>query len=194
MAEEELALLLNHFHLREEDCNQKISDEHLRDISSASYCSKWKELPSCLALETHYVDDIERDYPKEEEKRYRFLLGWRERKGFEATYKALIEALLKIKHRNDAEGVCELLKGASLSQDQPPPFTFSPQHSVSSVSSVTTSITSQQSLETSSLPSPTIKGMWTINNKENLVVVNTHICHGPQTIAVLAIPVAPPMY
>ena len=156
---DELALLLNHFHLREEDCNQKISDEHLQ--SSASYCSKWKELPSCLALETHYIDDIERDYPKEEEKRHRFLLEWRERKGFEATYKALIKALLKIKRRNDAEGVCELLK-ASLSQDQPPQFTFSPQHSVSSVSSVTTSIASQQSLETSSLPSPTIKGMWTI--------------------------------
>ena len=141
----EFALLLKHYCLKEDDCRKKISDKHLREMDP--YCSKWKELPSYLGLEAHFVGDIEGNYAKEEERRYQFLFGWRERKGFEANYKALIEALLKIKRRNDAEGVCELLKA------------MCPQQSIGSASSqsVTTSITSQQPLETPS--SPTTIGM-----------------------------------
>ena len=59
----------------------------------------------------------------EDEKRATFFAKWKEAKGSDATYKALISALLEIGCAEDAECVCKLLKPASkhLLSTQPAP-------------------------------------------------------------------------
>lgn len=102
--------LLRHYKLTEGDCTASVSDKHLGEIS----CKNWRLLPPYLTLTTSettevVVSDLERDYKTEEERRTGFFRKWKMRKGFEATYIALINALLEINCREDAEGVCKLV-------------------------------------------------------------------------------------
>ena len=59
-----------------------------------------------------WVNDIDRSHPigKEEEKRFTFFDKWKSMKKDEATYKALIVALLEINCQDDADGICGLVK------------------------------------------------------------------------------------
>ncbi len=59
------------------------------------------------------ADDIDYGQRSEREKRQSFFKEWKQRKGSNATYKALVSALLKINHRDDAEYLCRLLQGTS---------------------------------------------------------------------------------
>ena len=56
------------------------------------------------------AEDIDKSQKGERENRHEFLLIWKEMEGSGATYKQLITALLKIKCRQDAEKLCEMLK------------------------------------------------------------------------------------
>ncbi len=105
----DVIFLVNYYGLAEEDCNQQISDKHLKDISQ-SCCQQWRSLPSHLGLPDLMVKDIERTVADEEERRHTFFQKWKQRKGFDATYMRLIEALLRINCREDAEKVCKLLR------------------------------------------------------------------------------------
>ena len=85
--------------------NKQVSDAHLEDISR-SCCSGWRSLPSRLEMRKIVVEDIDRlQGLSEEEKRLYFFKQWKSEKGSEATYKKLIDALVKIKCREDAEKV-----------------------------------------------------------------------------------------
>ena len=85
--------------------SEQVSDVHLQDISR-SCCSKWRRLPARLEMEEIVVQDIDRlQGLSEEEKRLNFFKQWKSEKGSEATYKKLIDALVKIKCREDAEKV-----------------------------------------------------------------------------------------
>lgn len=101
--------LMKHYHLSEEDCAQQISDIHIDEIA-LSYCGKWRSLPPYLKLERIVADDIDRGPGSERDKRRTFLQTWKDAQGSGATYAVLISALLKIRCRNDAEGVCNLMK------------------------------------------------------------------------------------
>ena len=107
--------LIVRYGLTEEDVNTKITDMHIGDISR-SWCSQWKSLRARLGLDPIVANDIDRLTLKEEEKRSTFLTTWREKKGCEATYKALISALLAVECRHEAESVCELLEGGLVKQ------------------------------------------------------------------------------
>ena len=65
------------------------------------------------------MNDIERsrELKTEEEKRLAFFKRWKKEKGFEASYGALVTALLKIKNREDAEKICALLKNSPTSNE-----------------------------------------------------------------------------
>ena len=102
---------MSHMHLRKEDVNKQITDEHIEVISRNS-CSQWKSLPAHLGLPPITAKDIDLGPGDEREKRNTFLTTWKAKKGSEATYKKLISALLKIEHREDAEYVCKLLINA----------------------------------------------------------------------------------
>ena len=97
------------YHLTEEEVSIKITDRHIVDIS-ISLCTKWKFLPAYLGLAANIAQDIDCKPVNEEEKRLKFLTTWKVKKGFEATYKSLIGALLDIECRDEAGSVCELLK------------------------------------------------------------------------------------
>lgn len=106
---ERASTLMVDFNLTEECCNQQITEKHIGDIS----CSKWRLLYAHLEMGRSVVDDIDRGSKTEEEKRHDFFSCWRNEKGSRATYKVLIEALLKAKCRNDAEYVCKCVQASS---------------------------------------------------------------------------------
>ena len=103
--------------LTDDDCNCEIKKVHLQEISCA-LCERWRELPACFKMPKITSKDIERDFKSEKERRRAFLFQWRDRDGSAATYKRLISALLDINCRDDAEGVCKLLKTSSDSQEK----------------------------------------------------------------------------
>ena len=102
--------ILSHYKLREEDCRKPVPYNILDEIS-LKCCGEWKFLTSQLGLEDSVVRDIDRK-PIEKDKRHEFFREWKQRKGSEATYERLILALLKCQQRQDAENVCELLRGS----------------------------------------------------------------------------------
>ena len=98
--------------LLDDKCSKKISDIHLEQLS-ATRCRKWRYLPTHLGLApivTYDLEPLEHDRRPESEKRLDFFRGWKETRGSAATYQSLIQALLKIGCREDAEFVYELLQ------------------------------------------------------------------------------------
>ena len=100
--------LLKQYQLKEEDVSKQVTDLHIDKISR-SHCKKWKSLPAYLEMEGIVASDIDMMPIEEEEKRNNFFSKWKEEKGSEATYKALIGSLLEIRCREDAESICRLL-------------------------------------------------------------------------------------
>lgn len=96
--------------LTEREWTKPITDKHINDISR-SYCTTWKYLCPYLGVESIVAGDIAKNAAyDEEEKRVAFFKKWKLIKGSDATYKQLISALLQIRCRNDAEGVCKILR------------------------------------------------------------------------------------
>ena len=107
---ERVSALLECYQLGEEVCNQQMTDRHLGEIAS-SYCRRWRTLRAELGLKSIVEHDIDCSNPGDEEgKRNAFFDKWKLMKGSTATYKVLISALLEIECRDDAEGVCKVLK------------------------------------------------------------------------------------
>ncbi len=106
----DLSSTLQRYHLSESDILQPVSNIHLQEISR-SHCRKWRSLPVALDMENHLIwEDIELEVRDEERRRNTFFSRWQSEKGADANYKKLINALLVIGCRQDAEYVCELLK------------------------------------------------------------------------------------
>ena len=103
--------LIARYQLTEENVNRVITDKHIEVISRCC-CSKWKSLPAHLELALIVARGIDCTEVNEEDKRRTFLTTWKEKKGFEATYKNLVSALLEIECKSEAESVCKLLKDA----------------------------------------------------------------------------------
>lgn len=105
----DLKNFLQQFHLGEKDTILKVSGIHLQEISR-SCCHKWRSLPVALDMENHLIwEDIEREVGDEEGRRERFFSRWQSEKGTDANYRTLINALLVIKCKQDAERVCRML-------------------------------------------------------------------------------------
>ena len=94
--------------MMDEAFNKQISDHHLVEIADA-HCTKWRLLPPALGLENTMRDDIDCKPVDEREKQYDFLKEWKQRKGADATYKALISALQRIGCWGDAQCVFQLI-------------------------------------------------------------------------------------
>ena len=111
----EFSVLLQHYQLTADICSEQISDVHLEQISH-SHCEDWRRLPPHLELETIMASDIDRKQVAEDEKRQEFFFAWKKTNGSGATYKNLIEALLKIGCKQDAESICMLLQVSTSDQ------------------------------------------------------------------------------
>lgn len=98
--------------LSEDQVNHRISDNHV-EVLSRLHLRKWRRMCSHLYLNDIVVHDIDMLNISEAEKRKKFLEVWQERKGSDATYEVLLDALCKIGCRKDMEKVYELLKNDS---------------------------------------------------------------------------------
>ena len=104
--------LLRVYELTVEECDRVVSDEEIGEISS-QLCGKFRELTHYLpGMKEIHVNDIDRDKYSEEEKRVAFFKKWKDVMGLHATYKALVNALLKIRCGKDAEEVCKRCKAS----------------------------------------------------------------------------------
>lgn len=81
--------LMQEYQLSDAEVGKKVTDTHLEELSRA-HCKKWRHLPSHLDLDNTIKEDIDRKPGDEREKRHDFLTEWKQRKGAEATYKALV--------------------------------------------------------------------------------------------------------
>ena len=90
------------------EVEQECSDEHLRKISR--FLHSWETLVPHLGLDVADEEEIKRN-ETEEKRRLVSLRKWKQKFAFNATYKALMEALLKIDRTDSAYEVCCLLKG-----------------------------------------------------------------------------------
>ena len=84
-----------------------ITDSHIQEIPNKC-CNSWKDLRPHLKLKE--VDEKNLIGSTESDKTADLLRMWRQKNGSDATYGALLVAVLKAGHRNDAESICELLK------------------------------------------------------------------------------------
>ncbi len=94
--------------LREEDYCKAMSDKHLEEFTHR-YGEYWRLLPVYLKIDSIVAKDAERIPGEEGEKRYSFFTKWKSINGSDATYEKLVYALLKIKCKQDAQAVCEML-------------------------------------------------------------------------------------
>ena len=101
--------LVQHCGIKEACLNAEVTPECFHDISR--YLSRWKLLAPKLKLSSADIEDIEKDNRKAEEQRVSFLDKWKQKRSYEATYRALVESLLSIQRMEDARGVCCVLKG-----------------------------------------------------------------------------------
>ena len=87
---------------------KKCSDGHRVEI--AEFVS-WREVgPRLKEIKELDIEDISREKCGEKENRKKLLHLWVERNGSDATYGAIITAMLRARKRDEAERVCELLK------------------------------------------------------------------------------------
>ena len=98
--------LLKHVGLTDEQLDETCTHEHLRGI--ALFLMSWRTLAPQLELSSK-VDAIEKDAHSEEERKQKFFEAWKAKFAFKATYRVLVEALLKIGSADQAEQVCRSL-------------------------------------------------------------------------------------
>ena len=103
--------------ISQEQLKQPVTDEHILEISLKM--TKWEDWASALQLSETQIEDVD-DHRTMHRKRLAVLQVWQESLGSTATYKKLIDALLKFKMRKMAEFVCSLLKPAPVTISSPP--------------------------------------------------------------------------
>ena len=113
---EDFSKILKRCNLKENDAvlDNEVSTLHATEIA-AHHCHEWGRLLVYLFSENEKPDSIKKDIEKKvgepQQQREEFFNVWIKKKGNDATYKALISALLHISCRADAEFVCKILSG-----------------------------------------------------------------------------------
>ena len=98
--------LKNKFHLSQDQLDAEVSDEHLREASRI--ITDHKVLGPELGLTPGEMTDIDQEQSPELQ-RSAMLRSWKQKLAWKATYRALIEALLKCSRADHARDVCKLL-------------------------------------------------------------------------------------
>ena len=104
--------LLKRVDVHSEKLDVFISDDHLREI--AIFLTSWRKVATYLELSENDLDDVEREGKDEQDKRLKALQIWKGKFGFKATYRKLVEVLLRLTKADIAERVLLLLKGMIL--------------------------------------------------------------------------------
>ena len=86
---------------------RQISDKHILEF--AKHCIPFELIGPYLGLENHDLDSIDADGRKTALKRKATLEVWKEKKTFQATYRAFIQALISCDKNDSAYQVCQAL-------------------------------------------------------------------------------------
>ena len=100
--------LVGHCQLREDGLDLEVTNDRFHEICRS--LSQWRRLAPILNV-TEAVEDLENDRGNEEMKKNAFLTVWKQKYAMTATYRKLIEALLRIERAEDARKICQLLSG-----------------------------------------------------------------------------------
>ena len=87
--------------------DETCTSEHLRDIALS--LESWREVAPYLGLSSADVVTTERNAHSEQERRQKILEMWKSKFTFKATYRVLIEVLLKMGRAEQAQQICCLL-------------------------------------------------------------------------------------
>ena len=98
--------LIEKVKIRKEILDRECSDRDLTALTQ--FCDNWRLIGHHLGLEK-YLNDINRDNASEEEKRFALLRRWKQVFDFRATYRMLVEALMKCGNVQSARKLMEYI-------------------------------------------------------------------------------------
>ena len=87
--------------------DKECSDEDI--LAFGDYCDPWRQVGLFLGLNNALLNAIDGDHRTVSLKRLGTLQKWKEKFAFRATYKVLINALLKCEKADQALQVCKIL-------------------------------------------------------------------------------------
>ena len=87
--------------------DKQCTTEHVRDVSL--FLQSWRNVAPHLGLSSAEIEAAEMNANSEEERRRKILEAWSAKFDFKATYRVLIEALLKTARADQAVKVCHVL-------------------------------------------------------------------------------------
>ena len=94
-----------------EKLNERISDDHLREIALFKTLTNWRTVATYLGLDKNDLDAIKREEDDEQMRKLIALEKWKGKFGAKATYRKLVDVLFKLEKTDAAEDTCNLLKG-----------------------------------------------------------------------------------
>ena len=100
-----IQILAAHCGISEAYLETEVRREHFPQISHS--LTQWELLSPLMDISPADMDSIKGDNHKEEVKKVSFLEVWKQKMSFKATYRVLVESLLKIKRVDDAKGICK---------------------------------------------------------------------------------------
>ncbi len=100
--------LLAHCGVTEDQLGNPCINEDITAI--AGFLISWRTLAPHLRLDESEEEEIEEDGREEAEKRLKALRKWKSKFAHKATYKVLVEALVKVNMAEHAMHVCQLVK------------------------------------------------------------------------------------
>ena len=102
-----LQTIADRFNLEAKDLDKPCEDRLIPSL--AKFVHPWRMVAQSLGLSEVDVDDIYSENNSGEERRIAALRKWKTRNGQEATYKLLVDALIRVQRVNTAEKLCQLL-------------------------------------------------------------------------------------
>ena len=99
--------ILNKTKIGVKDIDKECSDEHILDI--ALILEKWELVARSVGLNSTDIETIKHSSTDLELQRMHFLERWKKKFAFNATYRCLVEGLLKCNLTDLAVRVCSLL-------------------------------------------------------------------------------------
>ena len=107
--------LLKEVGISPEQLNETCTIDHLLNI--ALFLTSWRTLAPHLQLSSGEVEVVDVDAHGEKERRQMCLKLWKDKFAYRATYRVLVEALMKIGNADQAKEVCRLLESQQPSKD-----------------------------------------------------------------------------
>ena len=99
--------LIEKYQLSPHQLDKEVSEEHLRDMSRI--IADHEIVGPELGLSDAEMVAVDTDARTQQLKKMKMLKTWKQEFSFKATYRRLIEALLRCHRGGDAQKVCELL-------------------------------------------------------------------------------------